>query len=144
MIRTIKLCMKPVKDKQNKEFPSLFGYKVDKQEDGTFKTREYPTVAPDGSTVMKAKSFKVGLGETLAAKLTVDNNQFPYIVTYDDEVVDKDGKKVNYIKVDKDKDKKVRLDKNGRRHAVLVIREVIEFTPCPRTDINFDDIEDFE
>lgn len=149
MLRIIKLCMKEVEDKtNNRTFPSYFAYKVDMDKDGNAITREYPTTvtAEDGttSTVMKAKSFKVGLGEVVEAQLKADKSQFPYIITYDDEDTDKDGKRINYIKVDKDKDKNVRLDKYGKRHAVLVLREIKNFTPAPRTEINFDDIEDFE
>ena len=141
--------MKEVEDKaNNRTFPSYFAYKVDKDQEGNFITREYPTTVTneDGTTssVMKAKSFKVGLGEVVEAQLKADKSQFPYIIVYDDEVADKDGKRANYIKVDKDKDKNVRLDKYGKRHAVLVLREIVEFTPAPRTEIAFDDIEDFE
>lgn len=148
MERTIKLCMKMMTAQETKrEFPSFFGYKVDPDQEGTLQTREYPTevVKEDGSkdTVMKAHSFKVSLSEDIEKELKKDN-QFPYFVVYDDEVVGKDGKPLNFITWDKEKGGKYRLDKNGRKHKVLVLRELVTYGACPRTSIDFEELDSLD
>lgn len=147
MKRTIKLCMKMMTAKDTKrEFPSFFGYKVAPDKDGNLATVEYPTeiVKEDGTkeVAMKARSFKIHLSEDLEKELKKDN-QFPYFVEYDDEasVVDDND---NFITWDKDKEGKFRLDKNGKKHKVLVLRSLLGYTACPRTTIDFEDIDSIE
>ena len=148
MLRIIKLCMLPAENKATKAtFPTYFGYKVDQDAEGNFNTREYPTVVTkeDGTTetIMKAKSFKVKPSDEIINAIKADGDNFPYLITYDDEVLDEEGKKVNYNKVDK-KNGKPRLDKYGRRHAIVVINKAVEIKACPKINISFDDIENFE
>ena len=147
MKKVIKLVRMFVKDKDGKEFPTFFAYKTVALEDGTLATMETPTVIKkeDGTTetIMKAHSFKVGLEKKLQAKLDADDS-YPYFVTIDEEVLTKDGKPQYFITIDKDKDtKKPRLDKNGFQHVRMYIRDVVAFESCPRTDIAFDDIEEY-
>ena len=148
MKRTIKLCMKEMEAKDTKrKFPSFFGYKVDPDKDGQLVTREYPTevIGENGEkdTVMKAHSFKISLSEELENELKKDNN-FPYFVSYDDEEIGADSKPLNFITWDKDKDGKFRLDKHGRKHKVLVIRSIVSKEPCPRTSIDFEDLDSLD
>jgi len=148
MERTIKLCMKKVKAKDTgREFPTFFGYKVDSDKDGNLITREYPTevVKEDGTkeTVMKAHSFKLSLSEDIEKELIKDDN-FPYFVTYEDEEIGADNKPANFITWDKDKDGKFRLDKYGKKHKVLVLRSLVDYDACPRTTIDFEDLDALE
>ena len=147
MQKVIKLVRKFVKDKDGKEFPTLFAYKTEVGENGERAVIETPTVvtAEDGtqSTVMKARSFKIGLDKKLAAKLDAEDS-YPYFLTIDNEVLTKAGQPQYFITIDKDKDtKKPRLDKNGFQHVRMYIRDVVAYEACPRTDIDFDDIEEY-
>lgn len=64
----------------------------------------------------RAKTMRVKMSDNLKQELLKDNN-FPYVL----ELADEQDNYDYYVTTDKDKDKKIRLDKNGKSHKVLVL-----------------------
>lgn len=132
----INLCMKTI-EVDNKKFPVFYGYQqVYSDEKKDFVDVLVPGVDKDGKPTMKARNFKVVVKEPLRSTLLKDN-QFPYRLTLQ-EGLD------YFITVDKDKDKKPRLDKYGKKHAILVVDTCEEYIPLPKKSMTFDDMDDVE
>ena len=45
-----------------------------------------------------------------------------------------------YVTINKDKEGKERLDNNGNRHAIIVIRDVVAYEAVPLKSLTLDDI----
>ena len=121
-------------EKDNKKFPVFYAYQQVLNDKGEFTDVLVPSTDSEGKAVMKSRRIKVVLTEDVKHILLADN-MFPYIVTLQDEVD-------YFITIDKDIDGKPRLDKNGKKHAVLVMQSFKEYAPKPRKSMSFDDIDD--
>ena len=133
------LCKKKVKN-GNQEFSVTFGYRQVLNE----KTGEFDdvlsSVMDNGSQKFVAKSVKVALAKELAAKLDSED-KYPYRLTLDTELKLEDGRDSFFVTINKDKDGNERLDKNGKHHAIIVIRAVSSYEPVPPKSLSLDDID---
>lgn len=133
------LCKKKVKN-GNQEFEVTFGYR----QDFNPTTNEYEdkksTIIIDGQPTEVAKSIKVALGKELRAKLDAED-KYPYRLTLDDSYKLPDGRDSFYVTINKDKEGNERLDKNGKHHAIVVIREVVDYEVVPPKSLSLDDID---
>ena len=136
------LCKKKVKN-GNQSFDVTFGYIQELLEDGTFKDKTTVVFNADGTTKDVAKSVKVALGEELRKKLDLEN-AYPYRLTLDDDLKTADNKDSYYVTINKDKDGKLRLDKKGHKHAIIVVRAVTSYEPVPLKSLTLDDIDNIE
>ena len=133
------LCKKKVKN-GNQEFDVTFGYRQTlNEETGEFEDVE-STIMVDGQPKKVAKSVKVALAKDLRKKLD-EENKYPYRVTLDDELKTANGDDSYYVTINKDKDGNERLDKNGKHHPILVIREIADYEVVPPKSYTLDDID---
>lgn len=128
--------------KDNHKFTVYYGYRQDKNEKGEFVDRQTTTIGNDGKPVTISKSIKVALTEDFLKKH--EGKSFPLFVTIDMDKKDKEGKSLAYVTVDKDSNKVVRKDKNGKKHLILVIKEAEEVIEAPRKSYSLDDVDTFE
>lgn len=133
------LCKKKVK-KGSQEFMVTFGYRQVLNDKGEFEDKQSVVFLPDGQTKDVSKSVKVALGEDLRKKLDAEDN-YPYRLTLDDELKLADGRDSFYVTINKDKDGNERLDKNGKHHAIIVIRAVSGYEHVPPKSLTLDDID---
>ena len=133
------LCKKKVKN-GNQEFSVTFGYRQFLNDKGEFEDVKSVVFLDDGKTTDVAKSVKVALAKDLAAKLDAED-KYPYRLVLDDELKLEDGRDSYYVAINKDKDGNERLDKNGKHHAIVVIRAVSSYEPVPPKSLSLDDID---
>lgn len=139
-IKTMLVLSKKV-NVDDQEFEVYYGYRQDKNKDGEFVDRLTPVVDKEGKPAMISKSIKIALaGEFLDS---VKDKTFPLFVTIDMDKVDENGRKVNYVTIDKDSNKNVRKDKNGNKHLILIIRKAEEVIEAPRKSYSLDDVDTF-
>ena len=143
MIQVINLCQKTVTSKDNKSFPVTFCYRQVENPDGTYTDVLTPGIDNDGKPTMYAKSIKVALSSALRKKLEAEG-QYPYRVVLDSDLKCDDGSESYYITVDKKENGDIRLDKNGKKHCIVVIRKFASYEPLPHNAITFDDIDNIE
>ena len=136
------LCKKKVKN-GNQSFEVTFGYRQNKKEDGTFEDVKTVIFNADGTTKDVAKSIKVALADSLRKELDADNH-YPYRLVLDDELKLDNGDDSYYVTINKDKEGKLRLDKQGHKHAIIVIRKVKSYEPVPLKSLTLDDIDNIE
>ena len=142
MISYLMLCKKKVKN-GNQSFEVTFGYRQNKKEDGTFEDVKTVIFNADGTTKDVAKSIKVALADSLRKELDADNH-YPYRLELDDELKLENGDDSYYVTINKDKEGKLRLDKQGHKHAIIVIRIVKSYEPVPLKSLTLDDIDNIE
>lgn len=128
--------------KDNHKFTVYYGYRQDKNEKGEFVDRLTTTIGNDGKPVTISKSIKVALTEDFIKKY--NDRHFPLFVTLDMDKKDKQGHSLAYVTVDKDSNKNVRKDKNGKKHLILVIKDAEEVIEAPRKSYSLDDVDSFE
>lgn len=121
-------------EKDNKKFPVFYAYQQVINDKGEFTDVMVPSTDSEGKSIMKSRRIKVVLTDDVKKVLLADD-MFPYIVALEDEID-------YFITIDKDINGKPRLDKNGKKHAVLVMQSFKEYTPKPRKSMSFDDIDD--
>ena len=137
----VKVLSKDVERKDNTgKFPTYFGYRVEKIED-KYVDVVTPFTTPEGKADMKAIPIKVKLTDYFMKKYSALS--LPLLIEVDLDMRLENGKKASFITIDKDKDKKYRLDKNGRQHLVLVIEDGISVEEYPYEEFDFSDIDDF-
>ena len=128
------------KDKSGK-FPTYFAYRVEKIDD-KFVDVITPIQNEDGKADMKAIPIKVNFTEYFTKKYSPLT--LPLLIEVDLDQKLPNGKKAAFITIDKDKDKKYRVDKNGNHHLILVIEDGVSVEPFPYEDFTFDDIDNFK
>ena len=74
---------------------------------------------------------------------------YPLMMELDPDlrVKNKDGKYVSsfFVTVDTNKDtKQPRVDKYGKKHLVMIIRDAVNIREKPMTSYSLDDLDDFE
>lgn len=139
MISYLMLCKKKVKN-GNQEFSVTFGYRqVLNEKTGKFDD-VLSSVMDNGSQKFVAKSVKVALAKELAAKLDSED-KYPYRLYLDTDLKLEDGRDSFYVTINKDKDGNERLDKNGKHHAIIVIRAVNGYESVPPKSLSLDDID---
>ena len=127
--------------KDNNKFTVYYGYRQDKNEKGEFVDRKTMITDENGQPKEISRPIKVAL-----AKSFLDANKdksFPLFVTLDMSKKDKEGNSVAYVNVDRDSNKNVRKDKNGKKHLILVIKEAEEVIEAPRKSYSLDDVDTF-
>lgn len=135
-VETVVLCMKMV-ESDNRKFPVFYGYhQIFNPKKNDFDDVLVPSTNDKGEPTMKPRNFKVVLQEPLKSQL-IKENKFPYRLSLEPQVD-------YFITIDKDKDKKPRLDKYGKKHALLVISTCASYTPLQRKSMTFDDMDDVE
>ena len=105
------------------KFPVWYGFRQHKDENGQYVDDGlYPTTDKEGKSVFKARSIKVIPVGDVAKEL--DTIGYPCRLTLDDDDKTKDGKTSFSVDIDKKKDGTIKLDKNGKKHAVIYIRKI--------------------
>lgn len=148
-IDTIVLARKEMDTKDGKrKFNVYFAYRQELV-DGEYTDILTPGTDKDGNPTMKAKPIKVKLSQDFEKKLEGMNLTFPLLMKLDEEkrITNRDNKVVRsfYVTVDSDKDtKQARLDKYGKRHLLLVIRDADDIREKPLVSYSLSDLDDFE
>ena len=137
-IAFIKVCKKEVEREDHTKFPAFFGYrKLFDAESRTFVDVMTPSVDKDGKPVMVSKSFRIILDDEIKAKFLKDN-RFPYILAV--SLAEGDY----FVTIDKDsKTKEPKLDKHGKKHKIVGIRDYRELM-TGLTPMSLDDLDDEE
>lgn len=146
--QVVVLATKVVETEDKRKFNVYFAYRQELV-DGEWKDKLTPYTDEKGQPAFKARPIKAHLSEDFVKKIEKMDVQFPLLVTLnpDKKVKNSDGKSVNafFVTVDTDKTtKKPRLDKHGKQHLILVIRDADEIVNKPRTEYSLDDLDDFE
>ena len=106
------------------KFNIWYGFRQIKNEKGEYIDQGLvPAKDKDGKAIMKARSTKViPVGDAIKE---LDNIGYPCRIALDDNA--KFNNKATYsVDIDKKKDGTVKLDKNGKQHAVIYIRKVTQ------------------
>ena len=119
-----------------------YGYRQQLNDKGELVDVITPMSDNEGKPVMRALSIKVALTDTFIK----DNKdkQFPLYVKVDTNKKDEKGNSYAFVTVDKDASGKIRRDKYGKKHLVLVINKSEEVTEAPRKTYTLDDLDTFE
>lgn len=160
MKRVLILCSKIVKDKENKEFTSYYGY-LQTAIPGTnpveYEDLTVDVAGADGVVTKKSLCTNVKLCNN--AEIFVKQHKefsFPLLITINEgaPLLDPKGKALlgsngkpltqAFTTVDKDKNGKARLDKNGKKHLILVINEFESVIEAPRKTYTLDDLGSYE
>lgn len=123
----IKVCMKMVKDKNGRSFPTYFGYRYEADKDSNMTDKS------------NGKSFKIKLTNELAKRLEDTKDvigNYPYFMALDR--VDAED---YFITKDKRLDGTPRLDKNGVQHKIMVIRNYRDIQEAPKEELTIDDLD---
>ena len=137
----VMLCKKHIITDENKEgFDTFFAYRQEKKEDGSLVDIMSP-IEVNGTSQMKARAIKVALSKNVYDKLK--DMVFPLSLTLNDELK-VEGQDSFYVCVNKDKDKKPILDKNGKKHHILVIREYESAVAIERKVVTLSNFDEFE
>lgn len=148
-LNVIVLAMKMQEVEGGRKFPVYFAYRQELGEDGTYHDQLTPMTDEKGSPIFKAKPIKVRLSEDFEKKLQDSELTFPLMMDLDSEsrIKNKDGKSVSsfFVTVDTDREtKQPRLDKYGKKHLVMIIRDAQNIREKPMTSYSLDDLDDFE
>ena len=149
-IDTIVLARKEVSTKDNtRKFFAYFAYRQEQSPEGELQDILTPMLDKDGKQVFKARPIKVRLSQDFEKKLESMNLMFPLLMRLDEEkrMTNRDGKVVLtfYVTVDSDKEtKQPRVDKYGKRHLLLVIRDADDIREKPLASYSLEDLDNFE
>lgn len=126
----------------NRKFTVYYGYRQQVNDKGELVDVVTPMSDKDGKPVMRTLSIKVALTDTFIK----DNKdkQFPLYVKVDLNKKDEKGNSYAFVTVDKDGSGKIRKDKLGKKHLVLVINKSEEVIEAPRKTYTLDDLDTFE
>ena len=130
----VKLFSKKVRTKDNRTFTAYYAV-IQERKGDKFVDKE--TTNYDNKRV--ALSIRVVLTDKARAFVETDKH-CPYMVELDNEAKNSDGTGQFFITIDKDKDGVVKLDKYGKKHPVLIIREFNAIEQAERKSITFDDV----
>ena len=137
----VMVCKKHISTDDNKEgFDTFFAYRQEKKEDGSMSDILSP-IEKDGVSLMKAKAIKVALSKSAYEKM--NSLSFPVLLTLNDELK-VDGKDSFYVCINKDKEKKPILDKLGKKHHILVIRDYESAVAIERKSVTLSNFDEFE
>lgn len=137
----VMLCKKHITTNENKEgFDTFFAYRQEKKEDGSLEDIMSP-IEVNGTSQMKARAIKVALSKNVYDKLK--DMVFPLSLTLNDELK-VEGQDSFYVCINKDKDKNPILDKNGKKHHILVIREYESAVAIERKVVTLANFDEFE
>ena len=137
----VMVCKKHISTDDNKEgFDTFFAYRQEKKEDGSMSDILSP-IEKDGVSLMKAKAIKVALSKSAYEKM--NSLSFPVLLTLNDELK-VDGKDSFYVCINKDKEKKPILDKLGKKHHILVIRDYESAVAVERKSVTLSNFDEFE
>ena len=127
----IKLCKKKVSVSPTQSFNAYFCYRVILNDKGQWED----IVTPTTNGQIKTTSIRVALSSSLRKEFEKED-KFPYILELDNST-DKDY----YITKDKDSKGKVRLDKNGQSHLILVLRSYTSKQYLEHIKVLVDDLD---
>ena len=138
----VMVCKKHITTDDNKEgFDTFFAYRQEKKEDGSLVDVLSP-IEVNGTSQMKARAIKVALSKSAYERL--GTMVFPVLLTLNDELKVDGDKDSFYVCVNKDKEKKPILDKNGKKHHILVIRDYEECVAVERKSVTLANFDEFE
>lgn len=141
MKETILLMKKSCLTKDNRKFDAYYAYRTELNANNERVKKLVPT--KDGT--MRLVSMKVNFVEgalDMLKKQIADNNLgFPVYMTLDSELLI-NGNDSYFITIDKDINRKPRLDKKGKKHLVLVVRAWKKLEEAPTISYTFDDLEE--
>lgn len=149
-IDTIVLARKEVPTKDNtRKFWAYFAYRQEKGGNGEYQDVLSSVQDKEGKQVFKARPIKVRLSQDFEKKLESMNLIFPLMMRLDEtkRMTNRDGKVVRtfYVTVDSDKDtKQPRVDKYGKQHLLLVIRDADDIREKPLASYSLEDLDTFE
>ena len=138
------LCSAVITNDNGAKFDVHYGYRQQQDAEGNISDVVTPTTDKDGNPAMKAIPIKVKLSEDFKKK--VENATFPLLLTLDTEkkvLINNEEKDSFYVTIDKDKDKKARLDKYNKKHLILIVRDA-EFKEMPRKSYSLEDLDTFK
>lgn len=134
------LCKKQVENANGQKFPVIFGYRQILNDKGEFEDVLTSIIDNEGKQKFIAKSVKVALAESLRKQLDAED-KYPYRLVLNSDFKLADGRDSYYVTINKDKEGKERLDKNGNHHAIIVIRAVESYEQVPLKSLTLDDID---
>lgn len=142
------LATKEVKNASGGTFNVYFAYRQELV-DGEYKDVMTPITTSDGKLDYISKPIKVRLSQEFEKKLKATKLSFPLLLTLDSEkhIKNQQGQQVSsyFVTVDTVKEtKQPRLDKYGKKHLVLVIRDAEDIKEKPHTSYSLEDLDDFE
>lgn len=139
----ILLVRKMQKGNNGREFPIYYCYRqVLNEVSGEYEDLLTPGfVSANGDIKPRAISIKVKPTKHFEEKY--GNCKFPMFVEIDDEVKGDDGKSQYFMKPDKDNTGKVRLDKYGNKHLLMVLHEVSKMWEAPVKSYSIDDVDTY-
>ena len=149
-IDTIVLARKEMENKNNKtKFWVYFAYRQEQDKEGNFQDILTPMTDSENKPIFKARPIKVKLSQDFEKKLESMNLMFPLMMKLDEEkrITNRDGKVVRsfYITVDSDREtKQPRVDKYGKKHLLLVIRDADDIREKPLASYSLEDLDNFE
>lgn len=132
----LKVFKKEVETEKGITFDTFYGYDCELDNTGetpVYVERKYPLVNKEGATVMSRKSIHVRFTQECMEKLKQEEIPCVLLLNEDDF----------FITIDKYKNKKPRLDKNGKKHLILVVKSFQEQQFVEPTKFTFDDVVDF-
>ena len=147
MLQYLKVCSKAVKTKEGRTFDAYFGYRQQLDDDNHYVDILTPGKDKEGKATMFAKSIRVALTGNAKKKLVTEDN-FPYVLVLEDGREPIEATELEqpdfYITIDKDKDKVVRKDKNGKEHLIAIVSDYRVATHAePMSTLSLDDLDSF-
>lgn len=147
MLSVFMLCSKLVEGDNGHEFTVYYAYQQEEVEvDGEKQYQDVKTSITDPTTGvadMKAVPVNVKLAKDFEKEIIDSGVKFPLLLFLDSESKFEDGRDSYYVTIDKDKNKKARLDKYGKKHLILVVRGG-SFIEAPRKTYDITDIATFQ
>lgn len=147
MLSVFMLCSKLVEGDNGHEFTVYYAYQQEEVVvDGEKQYQDVKTSITDPTTGvadMKAVPVNVKLAQDFEEEIIDSGVKFPLLLFLDSEFKLQDGRDSYYVTIDKDKNKKARLDKYGKKHLILVVRGG-SFIKAPRKTFDITDIATFQ
>lgn len=142
MEHILKVFSKELETTNGGKFMTYYGYRQELTSTGEYTDIGTPTLDAEGKPIVISKPIKVKFSKEFYDR--VKDLHFPLLLTLDDSAKLKDGSSAFFVCIDKDKDKKSRVDKNGKRHLVCVIQQAKEVLEAPMQSLTLEDLDDFQ
>lgn len=117
------------KDSKRK-FPVYYAYVVNPKDDNALEFERATYALKDGT--IGFKTIKVALTDNLA---NLDKSNFPCVFGLSNDDY--------FVTTDKDANKNYRLDKDGKKRLVAVIKSYQKLFPVPKKSLTLEDLKDF-
>lgn len=141
MKETILLMKKSCLTKDNRKFDAYYAYRTELNANNERVKKLVPTKEGTMRLVSMKVNFVEGALDMLKKQIADNNLGFPVYMTLDSELLI-NGNDSYFITIDKDINRKPRLDKKGKKHLVLVVRAWEKLEEAPTISYTFDDLEE--